>query len=44
MGGWHHNLDWDVFGNAFYTTNAGTNWIETNIPDSMRGTDWGKII
>lgn len=36
MGGWHHDLSYDVFGNAFYTTNGGTTWIETNIPDSMR--------
>jgi hypothetical protein len=36
MGGWHFNFGGNVFGNSFYTTDTGTNWIETNIPDSMR--------
>jgi photosystem II stability/assembly factor-like uncharacterized protein len=36
MGGWHFNFAGEVFGNSYYTSDAGTNWIETNIPDSMR--------
>ena len=36
MGGWHFNFGGQIFGNAFYTTNSGTNWIEATVPDSMR--------
>jgi FlgD Ig-like domain len=36
MGGWHINFAGDFIGNAFYTSDAGTNWIEATIPDSMR--------
>ena len=36
MGGWHFNFAGEIYGNAFYTTNAGTNWVEASIPDSMR--------
>lgn len=36
MGGWHINLGGQLVGNAFYTANAGTNWFEAAIPDSMR--------
>ncbi len=36
MGGWHFNFGGQIFGNAFYTTNSGTDWFEANFPDSMR--------
>ena len=36
MGGWHFNFAGQIFGNAFYTTDSGANWIEASIPDSMR--------
>ena len=36
MGGWHFNYGGQIFGNAFYTTNGGTDWIEASFPDSMR--------
>jgi len=36
LGGWHFNFGGQIFGNAFYTTNSGTNWIEASFPDSMR--------
>ena len=35
-GGWHFNIAAQIFGNAFYTTDSGTSWIEATIPDSMR--------
>lgn len=36
MGGWHFSISPDVVANAYYTTNAGTNWYEASFPDSMR--------
>jgi photosystem II stability/assembly factor-like uncharacterized protein len=36
LGGWHFNFGGQIFGNAFYTTDSGTNWIEASFPDSMR--------
>ena len=36
MGGWHFNFAGQVYGNAFYTNDAGTNWFDATFPDSMR--------
>jgi hypothetical protein len=36
LGGWHYDLVNNIWGNAFYTTDAGTNWIEAYIPIDMR--------
>ena len=36
MGGWHFNFGGQIFGNAFYTTNSGTDWVEATVPDSLR--------
>jgi len=36
VGGWHFNFASQVIGNAFYTSNSGTDWLEATIPDSMR--------
>jgi hypothetical protein len=36
LGGWHFSGSPDITGNAYYTTNSGTNWIEAAYPDSMR--------
>jgi photosystem II stability/assembly factor-like uncharacterized protein len=37
MGGWHATVMLEINGNAYYTTNGGTNWIQASFPDSMRG-------
>jgi photosystem II stability/assembly factor-like uncharacterized protein len=37
LGGWHTTVMPDIAGNAYYTTNGGTNWIEATYPDSLRG-------
>jgi len=34
IGGW--NLNFDVYGKSFYSTNGGNNWLASNIPDSVR--------
>ena len=36
MGGWHFNFAGQVYGNAFYTNDGGTNWFDATFPDSMR--------
>jgi len=36
LGGWHFNFGGEIFGNAFFTTDSGTNWFEASFPDSMR--------
>jgi len=36
MGGWHFNFGGQIFGNAFYSNDAGTNWNESTFPDSLR--------
>ncbi|MBT8379040.1 MAG: hypothetical protein KJN64_07410 [Ignavibacteria bacterium] len=36
MGGWHTTVMPEIAGNAYYTTNGGTDWIEAAFPDSMR--------
>ncbi len=36
VGGWHINFGGQFVGNAFFTTDAGTNWFEATIPDSLR--------
>ena len=36
IGGWHTTIIPDIAGNAYYTVNGGTNWVEAVFPDSMR--------
>lgn len=35
-GGWHGDLSQQIYGNAFYTNDGGSNWIEAITPDSFR--------
>jgi photosystem II stability/assembly factor-like uncharacterized protein len=35
-GGWEGDLSQQIFGEVYYTTNGGINWIEATLPDSMR--------